>query len=348
MNDHAIFFFPRVRRWKTIVSPSRSAARNFFLLSFLSEILKIEKERYYTIMLRALSLLGASAFVGGTAHAAWVGQSSEAAVACKSAPKTQCCFSPDEFRGFKLISSRYESHDTRRFYFAIDENDASMNLPVASCIVCKFTDTDGKDITRPYTPISDNNTKGRFEIMVKKYPKSKMGTHVFQLRSGEELLMKGPFKKFDYTANMWTHVGMVAGGTGIAPMFQVIQSILQNPKDNTRVSLLYANNARRDILLANELTEMQKTYPNFNMYLTLLDVPKRWLGGIGYINKEMIEAFMPKAGEKKTKILVCGPPPMMKVISGDKEFPPGKAPVQGALSGLLKDMGYTEEQVFKY
>jgi cytochrome-b5 reductase len=298
-------------------------------------------------MLRALSLLGASAFVGGATHAAYVSDSSATAVACKAAPKNECSFSPDEFRGFKLISSRYESHDTRRFYFALD-GDATMNLPIASCVVCKFTDVDGKDITRPYTPISDNSTKGRFELLVKKYPKSKMGTHVFQLRQGEELLVKGPFKKFDYSANQWSHVGMIAGGTGIAPMFQMVQGILQNPKDKTKVSLVYANNARRDILLANELTEYQKVYPNFNLYLTLLDVPKRWLGGIGYINKEMVEAFMPKPGEKNTKILVCGPPPMMKVISGDKEFPAGKAPIQGTLSGLLKDMGYTEAQVFKY
>jgi cytochrome-b5 reductase len=141
---------------------------------------------------------------------------------------------------------------------------------------------------------------------------------------------------------------MLCGGTGIAPMYQVIRGILDNPKDKTNISLVYANNARKDILLANELSELQKTYPNFNMYLTLLEVPKRWLGGIGFINQAIVEAFMPKPNEKKTKILVCGPPGMMKALSGDKEFPPGKAPQQGPLLGLLKEMGYSESQVFKF
>ncbi len=43
-------------------------------------------------------------------------------------------------------------------------------------------------------------------------------------------------------------------------------------------------------------------------------------------------------------VLVCGPPPMMNAISGNK------APdyTQGVLSGALKDLGYVEEQVFKF
>ena len=41
---------------------------------------------------------------------------------------------------------------------------------------------------------------------------------------------------------------------------------------------------------------------------------------------------------------VCGPPPMMKAISGDK----AKDKSQGPLQGVLKDCGYTESQVFKF
>jgi len=297
-------------------------------------------------MLRTLALFGGSLIAGTTC--AFASSSSDVTSVQAAAKKNECAFSPDTFKGYKLISSRYESHDTRRFYFALDDADAAMNLPIASCVVCKYTDVDGKDITRPYTPISSNTTKGRFELLIKKYPKSKMGTHIFQMRTGESLLVKGPFEKFKYQANQWSHIGMLCGGTGIAPMFQVVQGILENPKDQTKISLVYANNARRDILLANELTTLQQTYPNLNLYLTLLEVPKRWLGGIGYINEAVVATFMPKPGEKNTKILVCGPPPMMKAISGDKEYPAGKAPQQGELTGMLAAMGYKADQVFKY
>jgi cytochrome-b5 reductase len=36
-------------------------------------------------------------------------------------------------------------------------------------------------------------------------------------------------------------VGMIAGGTGITPMYQLIQDICNNPDDNTQLWLLFAN-----------------------------------------------------------------------------------------------------------
>jgi NAD(P)H-flavin reductase len=36
-------------------------------------------------------------------------------------------------------------------------------------------------------------------------------------------------------------IGMIAGGTGITPMYQLIQDICNNPEDTTQLSLLFAN-----------------------------------------------------------------------------------------------------------
>lgn len=267
-------------------------------------------------------------------------------VECAAAAKSP--FKADEFRSFRLINSRFESHDTRRFVFALDNADDEFHLPIASCIVCKFTDQDGKDVVRPYTPITINGSKGHFELVVKRYPKSKMGTHLFQMRPGETLDMKGPFVKFDYAPNKWKHIAMIAGGTGITPMYQVIRAVLGNDNDKTKLDLIYANNSRKDILMASELCELQKRHDNFHMYLTLTEPPKKWLGGVGFVTATMLKPFLPKPGEDKTKILVCGPPPMMKAISGDKLFQQGKPPAQGEVSGVLKEMGYGSDQVFKF
>jgi ferredoxin-NADP reductase len=48
---------------------------------------------------------------------------------------------------------------------------------------------------------------------------------------------------------------MVAGGSGITPMFQVCQAILRNPYDSTKVFLVYANRGEDDILLRDRLDE---------------------------------------------------------------------------------------------
>lgn len=294
--------------------------------------------------MRALALFAAGVAAGCTTAVA----SPSPAPAVHCAASSKCVFDPNEFRPFTLLTSRYESPDTRRFSFALEGRDQAANIPIGSCVVVKFTDVDGKDVIRPYTPTSTDDVKGSFELLIKKYPKGKMGSHVFVMREGESLLVKGPFQKFKYAANQYTHIGMIAGGTGITPMYQIIRGVLDNPKDKTELSLIYANNARKDILLANELITLQKTHASFNAYLTLLEVPSRWLGGVGYINEAMVKAFMPKPNAPKTMVLVCGPPPMMKAISGDKDYSKGGTPAQGELSGLLNDMGYTLAQVYKY
>ena len=43
---------------------------------------------------------------------------------------------------------------------------------------------------------------------------------------------------------------------------------------------------------------------------------------------------------EKTKIFVCGPPGQVAALAGKKE-----GMKQGALSGVLKDAGFTEDQV---
>ena len=45
-----------------------------------------------------------------------------------------------------------------------------------------------------------------------------------------------------------THIGLISGGTGITPMFQIIMAILKDEADTTRVSLLFANQVGVTIL----------------------------------------------------------------------------------------------------
>jgi cytochrome-b5 reductase len=276
---------------------------------------------------------------------------STAAPATAAAAAAPGPLSPDEFRPLRLVSSQYETHDTRRFVFGFSDSADAYTYPLTSCVLLKYHDELQKqDVVRPYTPISISGKKGTLEILVKRYPKAKMGQHLHTLRPGETCEFKGPFTKLPYKAGLFSHVGMIAGGTGISPMYQLLRGIVENPADKTRVSLIYSNHSRKDLVLANELCEMQKTYPNFHLYLTLTqESPKRWLGGVGRITAEMMKPFLPKPGEKNTIVLVCGPSSFMAAISGDKDFSKkGAPPAQGVLSGVLKDMGYTEQQVFKF
>jgi len=73
-------------------------------------------------------------------------------------------------------------------------------------------------------------------------------------------------------------------------------------------------------------------------------------GARGHISKEMVTSFLPppqavgEDGAIDYKVLVCGPPGMMKHMSGEKKSPAD----QGDLTGLLADLHYAKPQVFKY
>lgn len=55
---------------------------------------------------------------------------------------------------------------------------------------------------------------------------------------------------------------VLLGGSGITPMLQLIRHITRDPKDQTKLSLLFANQTEEDILLRDELEEIVKNYPD--------------------------------------------------------------------------------------
>eukprot|EP01061_Rhynchopus_euleeides_P001155 TRINITY_DN10824_c0_g4_i1.p1 TRINITY_DN10824_c0_g4~~TRINITY_DN10824_c0_g4_i1.p1 ORF type:complete len:283 (+),score=110.80 TRINITY_DN10824_c0_g4_i1:52-900(+) len=252
--------------------------------------------------------------------------------------------SPKEFRSFPLLTRGQVSSDTQRLEFGMTLSQVT-GMEVAGLLVVKFKGEDGKAVIRPYTPISPEDRAGSFELLVKKYPGGKMGTYLHEVPIGGSVEMKGPFKKYDIKANEIPHIGMVAGGTGITPMYQIISYLLRQPEDNTKLTLVYANRTPADILLKNELDNLARTNPRFNIYYVVADAPYNWKEGVGFINKGMLESYLP--APKEGKVFVCGPPGMMKHVSGDKDFKESP-PTQGSLSGLLKEQGYSENDVFKF
>ena len=66
-------------------------------------------------------------------------------------------------------------------------------------------------------------------------------------------------------------IGMLAAGTGIAPMLQVIQGIVANELDETFIHLVYSNRTYDDILMKETLDEM-KAYWNFSVLYVITEV----------------------------------------------------------------------------
>ncbi|XP_073062230.1 NADH--cytochrome b5 reductase 1-like [Primulina eburnea] len=248
-----------------------------------------------------------------------------------SPKKPKVCLDPDNFKEFKLVKKTQISHNVATFKFALPSPTSVMGLPIGKHISCRGKDSQGEEVIKPYTPTTLDSDVGYFELVIKMYPQGRMSHHFREMREGDYLSVKGPKGRFNYKPGQVRAFGMLAGGSGLTPMFQVTRAILENPTDRTKVHLIYANVTLEDILLKDKLDSLAKNYPDsFKVYYVLNQPPEEWNGGVGFVSKEMIQAHCP-APASDIQILRCGPPPMNK-----------------AMAGHLEALGYTSEMLFQF
>lgn len=253
-----------------------------------------------------------------------------------------------EWQSLELQEKLSLTHNTKLLRFVLPSPEHTSGCTVSSCLSIGFHE-DGKMKGKPYTPITKADTKGTIDFCIKEYPAPNglVSRHICGLKPGETVYFKGPWIKFAYTPNSHRAIGMVAGGTGITPMLQVAREILENPEDTTEVSLIFANVSEDDIMLRDTLDALQFRHSNFKVHYVVdkAESPK-WNGGTGYVNTNMIKHYLPSPNTN-CRILVCGPEGMIKHVSGPK-MKVGNQWTQGEVGGLLKEIGYSQDEVYKY
>ena len=196
-----------------------------------------------------------------------------------------------------------------RYRFQLPRN-AQLNLPIGRHVSIRAT-VGTRQAMRSYTPISDPDVRGYFELLVKTYPNGTVSKYLAELNIGDFVDFKGPKGSFEYEPHVYHHLGMIAGGTGITPIYQIIKHSLSQPKDKTKLSLIYANVNEEDILLHAELESLAKEHSErFKISYTLDNPPSNWKQGKGFVTSDMIKQHLPSPS-KGIRVLVCGPPPMV-------------------------------------
>ncbi|GLV31970.1 uncharacterized protein CBL_07730 [Carabus blaptoides fortunei] len=255
-----------------------------------------------------------------------------------------------------LIEKEEISHDTRRFRFGLPSKEHILGLPIGQHI--HLSAKIGDDlIIRSYTPVSSDEDKGYVDLVIKVYFKNvhpkfpdggKMSQHLEGLKIGDSIDVRGPSGRLNYNGNgkfsikklrkdppvavNVKRVSMIAGGTGITPMLQLIRHMCRDPKDNTQLSLIFANQTEKDILVRKELEEAAAEHPEqFKLWYTLDTPAEGWKYSKGFINADMIkEQLFPPGPE--SLVLMCGPPPMINF----------------ACNPALESLGYNKDLCFAY
>ncbi|KNG91714.1 NADH-cytochrome b5 reductase 1, partial [Aspergillus nomiae NRRL 13137] len=211
--------------------------------------------------------------------------------------KARKVLKPTEFQNFVLKEKNEISHNVAIYRFALPRPTDILGLPIGQHISLAATiEGQPKEVVRSYTPISSDNEAGYFDLLVKAYPQGNISKYLTTLKIGDNMKVRGPKGAMVYTPNMCRHIGMIAGGTGITPMLQIIKAIIRNrPRnggnDTTQVDLIFANVNPDDILLKEELEQLVKEDDGFRVYYERLPAPAADI-----------------------KIMLCGPPPMISAM----------------------------------
>ncbi|XP_006870355.1 PREDICTED: NADH-cytochrome b5 reductase 2-like [Chrysochloris asiatica] len=255
-----------------------------------------------------------------------------------------------------LIEKEQINHNTRRFRFGLPSTAHVLGIPVGNHVHF-LAKIDDDLVIRAYTPVSSDDDQGFVDFIIKiyfknvhpKYPEGgKMTQYLENMKIGDTMLFRGPTGclvyhglgnfavrpdlKSEPEKKRVRHLGMIAGGTGITPMLQLIRNITKNPRDKTEMALIFANQTEEDILARVELEEITKTHSDqFKLWYTLDRPPSGWRYDSGLITANMVKEYLPPPGEA-TLILVCGPPLMIQLV----------------VHPNLEKLGYSKDMIFTY
>ncbi|KAF7193931.1 NADH-cytochrome b5 reductase 1 [Pseudocercospora fuligena] len=225
---------------------------------------------------------------------------------------------PQEYQKLPLERRDELSRDTVRLVFRLPQKTSVLGLPIGQHVAVRgyFDDEKGHHtVVRSYTPVSNNKDLGRLELVIKMYPDGQLtGKYLSSLQIGDQVEFRGPKGAMRYRKGLAKKIGMIVGGTGVTPMYQLIRAICEDKTDETQVQLICANRTPSDILLQTQLDRYQKMAPGKFDVLYIVDQSEPgWKGKVGRVDKAMMQEYLPGA-EKDNKIMLCGPPGMVNAM----------------------------------
>ena len=153
-----------------------------------------------------------------------------------------------------------------------------------------------------------------------------MSQHFHRMQVGDTIDVKGPVGHFEYKGKgvvslhgqeqTIKRIGLLAGGTGITPTYQVLMAIAKDPEDTTEAHLIFANKSPADVFLREELEALAAKRSNIHVWFTVDSAPEDagWPYSTGFLNAEMIEEKIFGPGEA-CLVGMCGPPRCTSLLS---------------------------------
>lgn len=214
---------------------------------------------------------------------------------------------------------RRETKDAVSIAFQVPAELAAHYQFIAGQYVTLKLTLDGAALRRPYSICSAPDS-GELRIAVKAVPHGLFSNFAnSQLKAGDILEVGVPEGHFQLTtaANQEKSYIGIAAGSGITPVFSMIQTVLQNePKSN--FALLYGNKSPEDTIFYEQLQALQAAYPDRFSVQYVFSRAKADQALFGRIDVAALNYFLKQRGTQSLDhCFLCGPESMIQLVSAE-------------------------------
>lgn len=149
---------------------------------------------------------------------------------------------------------------------------------------------------------------GRYTFYIKVLEQGAMSDYLSGgARPGDEMTVTGPFGRF-YLRPVDRPIVMVAGGTGLAPMLSMLDTLVANDDTDQPVRLLYGANAADELFAFDQLERYAADGLDLTVELCVVEPEDGWDGATGHVTELLRDELM---NGGNSRVYLCGPPPMI-------------------------------------
>ena len=147
-------------------------------------------------------------------------------------------------------------------------------------------------------------------------PPGKMSSYIFGLKSGDKVMVSGPYGDF-FAKDTDAEMVFVGGGAGMAPMRSHILDQLLRIKTDRKISFWYGARSLREAFYKEEFDKLAEEYENFTWYLALSEPEEEdnWEGHTGFVHEILYENYLKDhPAPEDCEYYMCGPPMMNAAV----------------------------------
>ena len=223
---------------------------------------------------------------------------------------------PEDFLNVKQFAATVSemktlTHDMVEATFALDE-PAVIEQRAGQYIQLTAPSPEGP-VQRAYSISSPPSDTEHVQIVVRLVPGGIGSTYIHNLSEGDEVSFTGPYGDFRLNEDPDVEVVCVGGGSGMAPLKNVILTVLEHWPER-KCSLFFGCRTTADVFYLEEFEELAKKHPNFKIVYALSEPEEgsSWAGETGFIHLSLDRHL--EGAEAARQAFLCGPPPMIEAV----------------------------------